>query len=94
MAAIIPIGLVLVVNVYFGPASLGFHLAIFIICALLLAVRSNLSEQEINWRIEGIRYPNDIQFDFLRDGFILAVAVMLLAFFLPNAGGNGAGFCC
>ena len=88
--AIIPIGLVLVVNVYFGPASLGFHLAIFIICALLLAVRSNLSEQEINWRIEGIRYPNDIQFDFLRDGFILAVAVMLLAFFLPNAGGNGA----
>ncbi|MEZ4769778.1 MAG: hypothetical protein R2844_15270 [Caldilineales bacterium] len=89
--AIIPIGLVLVVNVYFGPSNLGFHLAIFIICALLLAVRSNLSEQEINWRIEGIRYPTDIQFDFLRDGLILAVVVMLLAFFLPNAGGNGAG---
>lgn len=88
--AIIPIGLVLVVNVYFGPASLGFHLAIFIVCALLLAVRSNLSEQEINWRIEGIRYPTDIQFDFLRDGFIFAVVVMLMAFFLPNAGGNGA----
>ena len=88
--AIIPIGLVLVVNVYFGPASLGFHLAIFIVCALLLAVRSNLSEQEINWRIEGIRYPTDIQFDFLRDGLIFAVVVMLLAFFLPNAGGNGA----
>ena len=88
--AIIPIGLVLVVNVYFGPASLGFHLAIFIVCALLLAVRSNLSEQEITWRIEGIRYPTDIQFDFLRDGLIFAVVVMLLAFFLPNAGGNGA----
>lgn len=88
--AIIPIGLVLVVNIYFGPASLAFHLAIFIVCALLLAVRSNLSEQEIGWRIDGIRYPTDIQFDFLRDGFIFAVVVMLLAFFLPNAGGNGA----
>ena len=88
--AIIPIGLVLLVNVYFGPANLGFHLAVFIICALLLAVRSNLAEQEINWRIEGIRYPAEIQFDFLRDGLILAVVVMMLAFFLPNAGGNGA----
>ncbi|MCB0200417.1 MAG: DUF4129 domain-containing protein [Anaerolineae bacterium] len=88
--AIIPIGLVLIVNVYFGPANLGFHLAIFIVCALLLAVRSNLSEQEINWRIEGIRYPSDIQFDFLRDGLIFAIVIMLLAFFLPNAGGNGA----
>lgn len=88
--AIIPIGLVLVVNVYFGPPGLAFHLAIYIVCALLLAIRSHLSEQEIIWRIDGIRYPTDIQIDFLRDGFIFAVVVMLLAFFLPNAGGNGA----
>ena len=38
--AIIPIGLVLLVNVYFGPPDLGIYFAVYVLCALLLAVRS------------------------------------------------------
>ena len=88
--AIIPIGLVLLVNTYFGPPGLGLYFAVFVVCALLLAVRSFLSEKEIAWRIERVRYANDIQVDFLRDGLLLALLVVALAVFLPNAGSNGA----
>lgn len=88
--AIIPVGLVLLVNTYFGPPGLGFYFAIFVVAALLLAVRNYLSEKEITWRIERVRYANDIQVDFLRDGLILALFVLALAVFLPNAGGNAA----
>ncbi len=88
--AIIPIGLVLLVNTYFGPPGLGLYFALFVLCALLLAVRSFLSEKEIGWRIERVRYANDIQVDFLRDGLLLALFVLALAVFLPNAGSNGA----
>lgn len=88
--AIAPISLVMLVNVYFGPPSLRLHLGAFIVCGLLLAVRSNLSEQEIAWRESRVRYPTDIQLDFLRDGFIFAVVVMLLALLAPNAASSGA----
>lgn len=88
--AIIPIGLVLLVNTYFGPADLGIYLAVFVVSALLLAVRSHLAEREIVWRLEGVRYAADIQVDFLRDGFLLALVVLSLALLLPNAASNGA----
>jgi transglutaminase-like putative cysteine protease len=88
--AIVPIGLVLLVNTYFGPPGLGLYFVVFVVCALLLAVRSFLSEKEIVWRIERVRYANDIQVDFLRDGLLFALLVVALAVFLPNAGSNGA----
>ncbi|MFZ2486907.1 MAG: transglutaminaseTgpA domain-containing protein [Anaerolineae bacterium] len=88
--AIIPIGLVMLVNTYFGPSGLGLYFVVFAICALLLAARSFLSEKEIGWRIDGIRYADDIQLDFLRDGLILALLVVGLAVLLPTANSNGA----
>ncbi len=83
--AIIPIGLILLVNMYFGPPGLQLYFAVFVVCALLLAVRSFLAEQELTWRYLRVRYAEDIQIDFLRDGLIFALVVVLLATFLPNA---------
>lgn len=88
--AIIPIGLVLMVNTYFGPPDLGIYFVIFVVSALLLAVRSFLAEKEIVWRVERVRYANDIQRDFLRDGFLFALVVVGLALFLPNAASGDA----
>lgn len=88
--AIIPIGLVLLVNTYFGPPDLGIYFVIFVVAALLLAVRSYLAEREIVWRIEGVRYANDIQMAFLRDGFLFALVVVGMALLLPSAASNGA----
>lgn len=88
--AIIPIGLVLLVNTYFGPSKLNIYFGVFVVCALLLAVRSFLSEQELAWREAGVRYADDIHLDFLRDGFILAMLVIGMAVLLPNASSNAA----
>lgn len=86
--AIIPIGLVMLVNMYFGPSELRLYFAFFVITALLLAVRSNLAEQELTWRHLRIRYATDIQFDFLRDGLIFSLLVVALALLTPNAAGS------
>jgi len=88
--SIIPIGLVLLVNTYFGPPDLGIYFVIFVVCALLLAVRSHLTEREIVWRSEGVRYADNIQVDFLRDGLLFSLVVVVLALLLPNAGSNDA----
>ena len=88
--AIIPIGLVLLVNTYFGPPHLGIYFVIFVVCGLLLAVRSHLTEREIVWRSEGVRYADNIQVDFLRDGILFSLLVVVLALLLPNAGSNDA----
>lgn len=63
------IGLVLLVNTYFGPPHLGIYFVIFVVCGLLLAVRSHLTEREIVWRSEGVRYTNNIQVDFYAMGY-------------------------
>ncbi len=88
--AILPIGLVMLVNLYYGPSALRFYFAIFIITGLLLAVRANLAEQELTWRHFRVRYANDIQFDFLRDGFFFALLIVAVTFFAPNAASNSA----
>ncbi|MEA3334514.1 MAG: DUF3488 and transglutaminase-like domain-containing protein [Chloroflexota bacterium] len=87
--AIIPIGLIMLVNLYFGPSTLGFYLAIFVVAALLLAVRNHLAEREAGWRYERVRYASDIQFDFLRDGLIFALMVLAIGLLTPNAAGSG-----
>ncbi len=82
--AIIPIGLILTVNMYYGPSDLKIYFVIFVICALLLAVRTYLAEQELLWRQLRVRYAEGIQVDFLRDGLIFAVVVVALATLLPT----------
>ncbi|MCS6843975.1 MAG: DUF3488 and transglutaminase-like domain-containing protein [Caldilineales bacterium] len=83
--AIIPTGLIMAVNMYFAAGGQEFYFAVFVVCSLLLAVRTYLAEQELTWRRMRIRYAEDIHFDFLRDGFIFALLVVLLASFLPRA---------
>lgn len=83
--AIIPIGLILTVNMYYGPGDLKIYFAIFVICALLLAVRTYLAEQELLWRQLRVRYAEGIQVDFLRDGLVFAILVVTLASILPTA---------
>jgi transglutaminase-like putative cysteine protease len=54
-----------------------------LLISLLLVVRFNLFSQEHQWRQEGIFFRSDIGLDFLRDGFIFSVLVILLAWFTP-----------
>ncbi|MDQ3249031.1 MAG: DUF3488 and transglutaminase-like domain-containing protein, partial [Chloroflexota bacterium] len=87
--AIVPAGLVLVINTYYAPNStLGF-LVVFTLLALTLLVRTNLAEQQMRWRDESIYFSQDIVFDFVRDGLIYSVLVLALAWIAPSLGRSG-----
>ncbi len=90
--AIIPLGLVMLVNAYYynGRQDLRPAIVLFLVFALLLIIRSQLTQEEGRWHEEGVRYSRDISFDFLRDGAIFAITVILLAWVMPNAAAGPA----
>ncbi|HXV42043.1 MAG TPA: transglutaminaseTgpA domain-containing protein, partial [Anaerolineae bacterium] len=81
--AIVPGGLVLLINLYYAPNDITLWFLIFILLSLLLAIRFNLFKQEAQWRAEGVFFRPDISFDFLRDGFIFSALVIALAWITP-----------
>jgi transglutaminase-like putative cysteine protease len=81
--AIIPGGLVLLINLYYAPNDISFWFIIYILVALLLVIRFNLFSQEKKWRAEGVFFRPDIGFDFLRDGFIFSALVIAFAWLTP-----------
>ncbi|MBI1880074.1 MAG: hypothetical protein HYR94_17955, partial [Chloroflexi bacterium] len=81
--AVVPGGVVLLINLYYAPNDITLWFLIFILLALLLAIRFNLFKQEAQWRAEGVFFRPDISFDFLRDGFIFSAMVIALAWLTP-----------
>jgi transglutaminase-like putative cysteine protease len=82
---IIPSGITMLANLYYGPPHLVIYLIIYLFCALLLIVRSNLLAQEKEWQEARVGYQADISFDFLRYGAILSVIIVLSAWLVPTA---------
>ncbi len=81
--AIVPGGLVLLINLYYAPNDITVWFLVFIVLSLLLAIRSNLHRQELLWRSQGVFFRPDISFDFLRDGLVFSVLIVALAWFIP-----------
>lgn len=84
--AIIPAGLVLLVNTYYAPDSIIGFLVIFCLIAMLIFVRTNLAEQQLRWREQRVLYSSDVTFDFLRNGIAYSVIVVALAWLVPGFG--------
>jgi len=87
--AVLPIGLAMLVNLYYGPPRLNGYFVLYLLCAILLLVRATLGEREIEWRQARVRFPLDISFDFMRDGLIFALFVIFLSWILPSAASDG-----
>lgn len=81
--AIVPGGLVLLINLYYAPQDITFWFILYMLVSLLLVIRFNLYTQEQQWRAEGIFFRPDISFDFLRDGFIFSVVIILASWMAP-----------
>jgi len=86
--AIIPAGVVLLINAYYAPQSIVGFLVIFSLLALVLLVRTHLAEQQLRWRERRIHFNPDIGIDFLRNGFMFSVIVIALAWLSPSLGRN------
>jgi transglutaminase-like putative cysteine protease len=81
--AIVPGGLVLLINLYYAPKDITFWFILYLLVSLLLVIRFNLFGQEKVWRSEGTFFRPDISFDFLRDGFIFSALVIAFAWLTP-----------
>ena len=84
--AIIPAGVVLLINTYYAPDSIVGFLVVFSLVAMLLLVRTNLAEQQLRWREQRVYFNQDIALDFLRNGLLYAVIVLALAWIAPGLG--------
>ena len=87
--AILPTGLAMLVNLYYAPARLNTYFVLYLFCAILLVVRATLNEREGEWRQSHVFFPYDISFDFMRDGVLFALFVIITAWALPSAAGQG-----
>lgn len=83
--AAIPVGVGLLVNVYYSTQNLTSFLVVFLGTVLLLAIRLELARNELRWQLTRVRYAPDIAFDFLKAGLGFTVLVLVLAWTLPNA---------
>jgi transglutaminase-like putative cysteine protease len=81
--AIIPSGLVLIINLYYAPKDITFWFLIYLLLALLLVIRFNLFNQQVRWRSEGVFFRPDISFDFLRDGLVISALLIGAAWIAP-----------
>lgn len=81
--AIIPGGLVLLINLYYAPKDITTWFLVYLLLSLLLVIRFNLLNQESKWRAEGVFFRPDISFDFFRDGLIFSVLVIALSWITP-----------
>ncbi|GAB4506395.1 MAG: transglutaminaseTgpA domain-containing protein [Anaerolineales bacterium] len=84
-AAIIPVGLIILINSLYAPSGVGIYFVLYLFCALLLIVRVHVLAEQTRWQEHRIAFSPDIAWDFLRDGVILSLIIVLSALFLPNA---------
>jgi len=87
--AILPTGLAMLVNLYYGPPHLNGYFVIYLLTAILLLVRATLAEREADWRFARVQFPFDISFDFMRDGILFAIFVIFTSWILPSAANHG-----
>ena len=86
--AVIPPGVVLLVNNFYyeGPLHLEAFLFAYIVLVLLLAVRSHLDARLFEWRFNGSRFVRSASAGFFRAGLSLALVLFIIAWTLPTAG--------
>ena len=84
--AIVPAGVVLVINTYYAPESVLAFLVVFSLVALVLLVRTNLAERQLRWREQHIYFSPDITLDFMRNALIYSVIVLAIAWIAPGLG--------
>jgi transglutaminase-like putative cysteine protease len=80
--AILPLGLLMVINVYQNTAE-TFTFLIFIICAVFLLIRTTLMLQTHDWDRRGVDYPWDME-SWVLWAIFLTVFISVSAWAAPN----------
>ena len=83
--AIVPTGAACLLNIYYAPPRLVLYFVLYCLCALLLLVRTHVYLRQVMWRQAGVNYNIDVDLTFLRDGAIVALLAVALAWGVPVA---------
>lgn len=81
--AILPTGALVLLNVYYAPPRLVIYFIIYLICALLLIITSHTYLKREEWQRERVRHGDTIGLTFLRDGAMLSILLVLIAWLAP-----------
>ncbi len=87
--AIMPAGVVLLINTYYAPQPVTGFLFVFAFVALVVLVRTHLAEQQMRWRFQRIYFSQDITLDFLRTSLLYSVCVLAITWIAPGLGRSG-----
>jgi hypothetical protein len=64
-------------------------LVIFLVASLLLLLRFNLHISLKRWRKQGLRYAEDIGWDFMQAGTLISIGILVFSWLLPAGYNNG-----
>lgn len=81
--ALLPPGLVFVINASYARTSLQVHFVAFALASLLLAVRMNMFTNQERWDSLGIKYPSLVIWRAVWSGLLVCSTVLFVAGFLP-----------
>ncbi|MBC7233779.1 MAG: transglutaminase domain-containing protein [Chloroflexi bacterium] len=81
--AIVPAGLACLLNIYYGPPRLVIYFVLYCLFSLLLLVRMHVYLRQKIWRKAAVNYNLDVDLTFLRDGFLISMLALFLAWSIP-----------
>jgi hypothetical protein len=76
---------VLLINLNYATDDKTIYAIIFLLAALLLIVRFNLVERMRIWKRKGLRFPSELNWDFMQAGVIFTIVVIVVAATLPSS---------
>jgi transglutaminase-like putative cysteine protease len=76
-------GTAMLLVAYGSPPDVAPFFVLFVLCALFLAIRLYVYNQERSWDRQHARYDHDLSLNFLRDGGVLVLAVVVVVWIAP-----------
>lgn len=74
---------ILLINLSYIDAGFIVFLVVFLVAALLLLLRFNLYESSVRWRRLGLRCSDDLGWEFMQAGALIAIGILILSWLLP-----------
>ena len=82
---LVPTGATVLINTYYAQTDITRYLIAYLLIAFLLVVRIHLLEREDEWQKARVSYDPGLLFDFLREGIVFAVVVLVISWTIPTA---------
>ena len=88
--ALVLSGAAMLLVVYGSRPEVAPFFALYVLCALLLAIRLYVYTQEQSWTRHQARYDRDISLTFLRDGGVFVLAILVAVWIVPLLSSSSA----